>query len=100
MPDANPDLCAVEDCRATGKPQGSRMSGPAAHGGSSSWRGLRIQRGISLRRLEMLSGINRGRLSVIERGLSPSPAEAAAILEVYSRTDIRLVLRDLTVTQP
>jgi Helix-turn-helix len=49
---------------------------------SSPWRGAREARGISLRRLEALTGINRGRLSMIERGLPPSPTEAAAILEV------------------
>lgn len=56
-----------------------------------SWRQLRQQKGMSLRELERRTGINRGRLSVIERGLPASPAEAMTIVAV---------LRDLTVTQP
>lgn len=56
----------------------------------ASWRQLRQQSGLSLRQLEQRTGINRGRLSVIERGLPASPDEAMAIVAV---------LRDLTVTR-
>jgi hypothetical protein len=44
---------------------------------------LRRQRtaaGIGLRELEKRTGINRGRLSIIERGVTPTDEEAAAIL--------------------
>jgi hypothetical protein len=44
------------------------------------WRQLRVDAGLSLRALETRTGINRGRLSMIERGLAPSPDEALAIL--------------------
>lgn len=43
-------------------------------------RQLRIAAGLSLRELEKRTGINRGRLSIIERGVTPSNDEAAAIL--------------------
>ena len=43
-------------------------------------RQLRLAAGISLRELEIRSGINRGRLSIIERGVSPSDDEARRIL--------------------
>jgi transcriptional regulator with XRE-family HTH domain len=56
---------------------------------SNAWRQMREARGYSIRELERRSGINRGRLSMIERGLAPSPDEAMAIVAV---------LRDLTVT--
>jgi transcriptional regulator with XRE-family HTH domain len=44
------------------------------------WRQMRTAKGISLRELEARTGINRGRLSVIERGLPASPGEAQKIL--------------------
>ena len=44
------------------------------------WRKARIEAGVSLRGLESRTGINRGRLSMIERGLQPSPEEAAKII--------------------
>jgi transcriptional regulator with XRE-family HTH domain len=49
-----------------------------------SWRQLRQAKGLSLRDLEKRTGVNRGRLSVIERGLPPSPAEAQAILQALA----------------
>ncbi|MGV1029634.1 MAG: helix-turn-helix domain-containing protein [Dermatophilaceae bacterium] len=48
------------------------------------WRQLRQAKGLSLRDLEKRTGVNRGRLSVIERGLPPSPAEAQAILQALA----------------
>ena len=47
---------------------------------TQSWRQMRLAKGLSLRQLEQRTGINRGRLSVIERGLPASPAEAQTIL--------------------
>lgn len=43
-------------------------------------RSLRDASGLSLRDLEKLTGINRGRLSIIERGVNPTPEESAKIL--------------------
>jgi transcriptional regulator with XRE-family HTH domain len=43
-------------------------------------RQLRLAAGLSLRELERRTGINRGRLSIIERGVTPTDVEAAAIL--------------------
>lgn len=47
---------------------------------ATGMRQLRHAAGISIRELEARTGINRGRLSVIERGVPPTDAEAAAIL--------------------
>ena len=43
-------------------------------------RQIRLASGLSLRELEIRTGINRGRLSIIERGVTPTADEAAAIL--------------------
>jgi transcriptional regulator with XRE-family HTH domain len=43
-------------------------------------RQLRRAAGISIRELEARTGLNRGRLSVLERGVPPSDDEAAKIL--------------------
>ena len=43
-------------------------------------RQLRLAAKLSLRELERLTGINRGRLSIIERGVAPTDSEAALIL--------------------
>ena len=43
-------------------------------------RQIRIAAGLSLREVARRSGINPGRLSVIERGVSPTDDEAARIL--------------------
>lgn len=47
---------------------------------STPLRQIRLAAGLSLRELERRSGINRGRLSIIERGVAPTPDESAAIL--------------------
>lgn len=41
---------------------------------------MREDAGVSIRELEKRSGINRGRLSIIERGVEPSPDELRAIM--------------------
>lgn len=46
----------------------------------SGMRSLRLAAGLSIRELERITGINRGRLSIIERGVVPTDGEAAAIL--------------------
>lgn len=43
-------------------------------------RTLREKAGLSIRDLEKLTGINRGRLSIIERGVVPTGEEAERIL--------------------
>ncbi len=43
-------------------------------------RQLRLAAGLTIRELERRTGINRGRLSIIERGVTPTPAEAQQIL--------------------
>jgi hypothetical protein len=47
------------------------------------WGRLRGARGWSLRELEARTGINAGVLSRIERGTSPTPDQARALLAVY-----------------
>ena len=43
-------------------------------------RQIRLAAGLTIRELERRTGINRGRLSIIERGVSPTDEESAAIL--------------------
>jgi transcriptional regulator with XRE-family HTH domain len=47
-------------------------------------RQVRVAAGLTLRELERRTGINRGRLSIIERGVSPTAAEAGAILRALA----------------
>jgi transcriptional regulator with XRE-family HTH domain len=46
----------------------------------SKWRDRRNAANLSLRRLAILSGINRGTISRIERGWPASPEQAAALV--------------------
>lgn len=57
------------------------------HYPQTAWRKLRIEAGLSIRQLQARSGIHRGRLSMIERGLPPSPTEAAAILAAVQKAE-------------
>lgn len=50
-----------------------------ASGVASALRTMRVSAGISIRELERRTAINRGRLSMIERGIDPTPAELRAI---------------------
>lgn len=43
-------------------------------------RQIRKAAGLSLREVERRTGINRGRLSIIERGVTPTAEESAQIL--------------------
>ena len=43
-------------------------------------RQIRLAAGLSLREVEARTGINRGRLSIIERGVPPTAEEARRIL--------------------
>lgn len=47
-------------------------------------RRMRKASGMSIRDLEIATGINRGRLSVIERGIEPTEAELRAILDAIT----------------
>jgi hypothetical protein len=60
-----------------------RRAGPSGPPGSIRER--RNAAGYTIRELEEATGINRGRLSVIERGVVPEPEEAAAIEEALGR---------------
>lgn len=44
-------------------------------------RHLRLDADLSIRQLSELTGVNKGRLSVIERGAIPAPRELHAILD-------------------
>jgi len=55
---------------------------------------MRQAKGVSIRDLEKMTGINRGRLSLIERGITPTPEE----LETYFSALQRVVPRE--VAQP
>jgi transcriptional regulator with XRE-family HTH domain len=48
-------------------------------------RRMRETAGLSLRDLERLTGINRGRLSIIERGVVASDIETRAILDALTK---------------
>lgn len=41
---------------------------------------------MTIRQLEAKTGINRGRLSIIERGVFPTPEEAAKIIAALTET--------------
>ncbi len=43
-------------------------------------RQMRLAAGRTIREMERLTGINRGRLSILERGVTPTDDEATAIL--------------------
>jgi transcriptional regulator with XRE-family HTH domain len=51
-------------------------------------RQLRLAAGLSLREVSRRSGINPGRLSIIERGVSPTDAEASAILAALRQQEV------------
>ena len=44
-------------------------------------RQVRLAAGLTIRELERRTGINRGRLSIIERGVPPTEDEARRIME-------------------
>lgn len=48
------------------------------------FRQLRRASGLSIRKLAERTGINRGRLSIIERGVLPTPDEARRIVEALT----------------
>lgn len=47
---------------------------------TSLLRAMRLDAGVTIRQLEKATGINRGRLSIIERGVPPTKAERQAIV--------------------
>lgn len=47
-------------------------------------RQMRHAAGLTIRQLEAATGINRGRLSIIERGVVPTDDEAGAILRALA----------------
>lgn len=51
-----------------------------AEGTQSTLRRMREAAGLSIRDLSALTGINRGRLSIIERGVTADQSETAKIL--------------------
>jgi transcriptional regulator with XRE-family HTH domain len=48
-------------------------------------RQLRLAAGLTIREMERRTGINRGRLSIIERGVTPTDDEAKAILTALQK---------------
>ena len=48
-------------------------------------RQLRESKGLTLREVSRRSGINPGRLSIIERGVAPTPDEVAKILAAFEK---------------
>jgi transcriptional regulator with XRE-family HTH domain len=48
------------------------------------WLALRLSTGLSQREVERRLGWKRGHLSLIERGLPPSPAQAGALRRFYA----------------
>ena len=55
-------------------------------GTSGTIRRMRTEAGLSIRDLETRTGINRGRLSIIERGVEPTPDELRKIMSALSET--------------
>jgi transcriptional regulator with XRE-family HTH domain len=58
------------------------------------WRELRTSARLSLRDLEARTGINRGRLSIIERGVQPTPDEERSIRTTLVAAHLDLVPKD------
>ena len=52
-----------------------------ALGTGNALRRLREDQGVSIRELERRTGINRGRLSMIERGIEPTAEELRVVVE-------------------
>jgi hypothetical protein len=50
---------------------------------------MRVARGIGIRKMEQLTGINRGRLSMIERGIPPTPEEVRIYVSLCSGEEPR-----------
>jgi transcriptional regulator with XRE-family HTH domain len=50
-------------------------------------RQIRVAAGLTIRELERRTGINRGRLSIIERGVPPTDEEARLIMEALRRPE-------------
>jgi transcriptional regulator with XRE-family HTH domain len=67
---------------------------------------MREGTGISLRELSRRTGINSGRLSIIERGVAPTLAERASLLRELGKllagpaADLGLPLEPLTRGEP
>jgi transcriptional regulator with XRE-family HTH domain len=58
------------------------------------FRDRRRAAGISLREVSRQTGINPGRLSVIERGVEPSAIELRQIVEVLERAESQAMARN------
>lgn len=51
----------------------------------SPLRQIRVAAGLTIRELERRTGINRGRLSIIERGVTPTDDEARLIASALAK---------------
>ena len=60
----------------------------AEHPNITPLRQWRVSAGLTIRQLEAATGINRGRLSILERGVTPTAAEMARITEALRRPDL------------
>lgn len=56
-------------------------------GHKSPLRQVRVAAGLTIREVERRTGINRGRLSIIERGVSPTDDEARLIADALRRPE-------------
>lgn len=56
-----------------------------AEGTQTTLRKLRTAAGLSIRDLSEMTGINRGRLSIIERGVIATTEETALILDALTK---------------
>ena len=59
------------------------MTNSTAPQASNPWFALRVTTGLSQREVERRLGWKRGHLSLIERGLTPSSEQAAALRAFY-----------------
>jgi transcriptional regulator with XRE-family HTH domain len=53
-------------------------------GSDTPLRSMRIASGLTIRQLERATGINRGRLSILERGVPPKPDEIGKITSAFT----------------
>lgn len=52
------------------------------------WRALRETSGLTQREVGRRAGINSGRMSIIERGVDPTPEERANLLRVLTEATV------------
>lgn len=78
---ASPSQTGIETRSDADPASGVVITTPPAK--RETWRGMRLERKLSLRQVEDQVDINRGLISRIERGFGPTPGQARRLLAFY-----------------